>query len=371
MNGGMTAFWVVAALLVAGALAFVLPPLLRSRAREARPSRSAVNVDLYRGQLAELERERAAGALSEAQYREGRQEIERRLLEDVAPADSRPAGAPSRRIAVALGVLVPMAAVLLYAALGNFAALDPRAAQQAAAPQLTRGQIVAMVERLAQRLQQRPDDVEGWQLLARSLAALGRHQESAKAYAHLLALAPEDIESLARAGSVEFELKNFAAAAKYWERILALVPADSEFAGSVRESIAEARSATRSASVKPAEKGSAGKAITGIVKISPQLAAQVSPGDTLFVFARPAEGSRMPLAIVRAKAGELPYRFRLDDSQAMAPGRTLSSQSRVVVGARISKSGNAAPQAGDLQVASAPVAPGTRDLEVVIDQVVK
>jgi cytochrome c-type biogenesis protein CcmH len=91
----------------------------------------------------------------------------------------------------------------------------------------------------------------------------------------------------------------------------------------------------------------------------------------LFVFARPAEGSRMPLAIVRAKAGELPYEFRLDDSQAMTANARLSGQAQVVVGARISKTGNAMAQPGDLFGASSPVAPGASGLALVIDQVQK
>ena len=113
------------------------------------------------------------------------------------------------------------------------------------------------------------------------------------------------------------------------------------------------------------------KAITGTVTLAQSLASQVEPGDTLFVFARPVKGPPMPVAIQRVAASQLPFRFRLDDSEAMAAGGKLSKQAEVVVGARISKSGNALPQPGDLEGASARVAPGTRDLQLSIDRVVR
>ncbi|MDE2148070.1 MAG: c-type cytochrome biogenesis protein CcmI, partial [Burkholderiales bacterium] len=105
--------------------------------------------------------------------------------------------------------------------------------------------------------------------------------------------------------------------------------------------------------------------------LAPALQSRVSPGDTLFVYARAANGPRMPLAILRKKAGDLPLDFSLDDSMAMSPAATLSSAAQVVVGARISKSGNAMPAPGDLEVLSEPVAVGTHGLKLQIDQVVR
>lgn len=416
----MTAFWLVAALLVGAGLLFLLPPLLRSRARAAGTDRNVENARLYRGQLAELERELAEGNLREEQYRESKLEIERRLLEDVDPdAPGAVLAAPSRRTALAVGAIVPLVAVLGYLLVGTPAALDPQArAAPDAAHAVTPDQIAAMVDRLAEKLKDKPDNAEGWAMLARSYNMLGRFDQSAQAYAHVVKLVPDDaglladyadalgmargrkldgepfaivmralkadpnhVKSLALAGSAEFERRNFAAAAGYWERIVPLVGADSEYGRSIQASIDEARGlgklpavsaakAPKSASAKaPAEVRES--AIAGTVRLAPALASRVAPGDTLFIFARPAQGARMPLAIVRAKAGELPFTFRLDDSQAMTPDSRLSGQSSVVVSARISKSGNAAAQPGDLQGSSQPLAPGASGLEVVIDQVQK
>jgi cytochrome c-type biogenesis protein CcmH len=101
------------------------------------------------------------------------------------------------------------------------------------------------------------------------------------------------------------------------------------------------------------------------------MAKQAKPEDTVFVFARPAEGARMPLAILRKQVKDLPLQFTLDDSMAMSPANALSGASKVVVGARVSKSGNAMPQPGDLSGQSAPVSVGASGLQIEIREAVK
>lgn len=110
-------------------------------------------------------------------------------------------------------------------------------------------------------------------------------------------------------------------------------------------------------------------AISGTARLAPALASKLAPGDALFIFARAAEGARTPLAVVRVRARDLPYEFRLDDSQALTANARVSAQGSVIVTARISKSGNAIAEPGDLQGSSKPVAPGATGLELVIDQV--
>jgi cytochrome c-type biogenesis protein CcmH len=106
------------------------------------------------------------------------------------------------------------------------------------------------------------------------------------------------------------------------------------------------------------------------VSLSSALAAKVDPQDTVFVFARAVDGPRMPLAIVRKQVKDLPLNFTLDDSMAMTPATKISSMQRVIVGARVSKRGEATPQPGDLQGQSPPVSPGARGLKIEISQVV-
>jgi cytochrome c-type biogenesis protein CcmH len=109
--------------------------------------------------------------------------------------------------------------------------------------------------------------------------------------------------------------------------------------------------------------------VGGVVNLSDAIKAKASPTDTVFIFARPAEGSRMPLALTQVKVSELPAKFTLDDTMAMSRDMKLSTVSSVVVGARVSKSGRPMPSSGDLEGLSKPVAVGTRDVAVTIDRV--
>ncbi|MGH8745641.1 MAG: c-type cytochrome biogenesis protein CcmI, partial [Burkholderiales bacterium] len=351
--------------------------------------------------------------------REERQEIERRLLEDVPPRAPGAPGAPggnraARLAALVVSIALPLVAVLGYLRFGDLQALNPVLRQDG--PSITPAQIAEMVDKLAQRLKQNPDDATGWTMLGRSYAVLGRFQDSAAAFARALGLTgddaglladyadalamarggtlageptqiiqrglkidPKNVKLLALAGSAEFAQKNYARAVRYWERSLPQIAPGSDFRRAVESSIAQARKAGNLPAPADEKIGTPlnsktaanAKAITGVVKLAPGLASQVEPGDTLFVFARPAGGARMPVAILRVAASRLPYEFRLDDSQAMAAGSKLSGQAEVVVGARVSKSGNALPQPGDLEAASARAAPGASGLELSIDRVVR
>ena len=180
----MTQFAIYAALLVAVTVVFVLPPLwLGLRAPTPRADRKAANLGIFRDQLAELEREKAEGTLAEADFEQARRELQRRLLEEVdGNAADTPSGnhAPSRKTAIALLVLLPVAALAGYTLLGTPRALDP--AQTAAQPKMSPEQISSMVDRLAERMRANPDDPKGWLMLARSYKVLGRYAEAAAAY---------------------------------------------------------------------------------------------------------------------------------------------------------------------------------------------
>jgi cytochrome c-type biogenesis protein CcmH len=195
------------------------------------------------------------------------------------------------------------------------------------------------------------------------------------------------MKALSLAGSAAFDRSDYATAVKHWERVAVLAAPDSPWLPRVRESIAEARArggmppaaevaaapAAQAAPSASAAAGTPGATVRGTVTLAAALRAKAAPEDTVFVFARPAEGPRMPLAIVRKQVKDLPFEFVLDDSSAMSPASRLSTQTRVVVNARISKSGDAMPQPGDLSGQSAPVVldpKGNTGLQVEISQVV-
>jgi cytochrome c-type biogenesis protein CcmH len=407
----VTVFWSIAALLAAVAIAFVLPTLLGRRRAAGAATSAAANVAIHRDQLKELDADLAAGTLSPEQRDEARREIEQRLLDDVRTGDgTRATAASGRRMAMAVAAAVPIAALLLYFAVGNPAALAPGAAA-GEGHGITREQIEGMVERLAARMKENPEDAEGWTMLGRSYAVIDRYAEAAVAYANAvkrsepdaqlladyadaLAMAqgrnlrgeperliaqalkvdPQNVKALMLAGTVAFEKKDFKGAIAYWERILKALPPDSPIADSVRDSIADARKFAGTAKASPSAKPGATAAaasVSGTVRLAPGVAAKASPDDTVFIFARPAEGPRMPLAVMRKRVRDLPTAFTLDDSMAMTPAAKLSNHAQVVVGARVSKSGNPAAQPGDLEGLSAQVKPGATGIAVVIGSEVR
>jgi cytochrome c-type biogenesis protein CcmH len=296
---------------------------------------------------------------------------------------------PPALVAGGLGLAIALAA------LGVYFFVDWRTPARPA-PQHAMG---PMVDRLAARLRQSPQDVQGWAMLGRSYQVMGRFAEASAAfgeavqrapgdaqlladYADVLAIKqgrklageperliaralqadPENLKALALAGTIAFDGKDYAGALLHWERMARNAAPGTEAARMARGNVDQARALLGSRRAP---------GIHGVVRIAPQLASRLAPGDTVFVYARAAEGPRMPLAVVRKQAGELPAAFVLDDSMAMAPERKLSSVSQVVVAARVSRSGQAAARTGDLEGQSRPVSPATQNVEVVIDREVR
>ncbi len=293
------------------------------------------------------------------------------------------------------------------------------------APPHSRGaQLETLVKQLQERLEKSPADHEGWSLLGRSQMALGRFAEAAAAYEKAIALKPDDpatltdradalgvlngrslegeparllekalkidprhIKALVLVGTMEFQRGNYVAAQKRWQEVVNIGPAGDGLVELAREGVSQAaarqgaaappQAQARPQGQAPAPGGPVGAAqaadkgpgITGTVRLSAALKAQASPNDTVFIFARAAGGGGMPLAIVQKRVADLPAEFSLDDTQAMSPASKLSGASQVVVTARVSKSGQATPQAGDLEGASAAVSPGARGIVVEISNV--
>jgi len=396
----VTTFLLLAALFAAVALAFVLPPLLRAARPAAEAARGEANALIYREQLVELRAERERGAMGEEPFQRAMRELERRIVAEAGTSASAAQQGPHALAAVLVALAIPLIAGVGYWHLGAPFALQPGATEALAPPRP--GELEEMVEKLSNQLQKSPGDAEGWALLARSLAALGQHERAAQSFSRAAQLLPNDanvladyadalavtrgrqlagepmqlvrralaadpqhLKALALAGAGEFQAGEHAAAAGHWRQVLALLPPDSEFARQLQGSLQQAEQmAAKGPTTKPA-------VLRGTVSLDPKVAAAAAPGDTVFVIARPAEGGRMPLAVARTTVSALPYRFALDDSMAMDPDLKLSKQSRVLVVARVSKSGLPASQRGDLEGVSQPVAPTASGLEVVISKTIE
>jgi cytochrome c-type biogenesis protein CcmH len=418
-------FWFVAWAMTLLVMGLLLRPLLKRQEPTNREEKDKV-LPVYRQQFFELEQDRKNAMLTDEQYEQSKRELERRLLDEAGSTEISPPDGSwllnSRAIVVALAVVLPAAGGLLYWTLGNPQAivlsslpLQGGSAVSGDAHQTSEG-LEALSERLKRRLEQNPNDGVGWALLARSYVEIGRHADAVLIYEKAMKLIPDDpqllvdyadalgvvngrklagksetlvrqalkvdpdnVKALMLAGTVAFDRRDFGQAAQYWERANANLPADAE-ADVRRELISEIAEAKELAGGKPATAKAVGvsdpvtrpsrktAAISGTVSLAPRLAAKGDPPSALFVFARAMNGPAMPVSIVRALKQELPFTFRLDDSTSPMPTRKLSDMDSVVIVARLSRSGQAMPQSGDLEGASQPVKPGDSSVAVVIDR---
>lgn len=375
-------FLIAIAALCIVAMTPILLPLLRVQTEDD----SSRNARKQRDALAAA---RAADVLSQAEY-----EAKFAAL----PAPTSPATRPARPLALALVVIVPMAALLIYRDLGEPRALDQQALVASVAAPTPAPDLASAVAGLEQRLADTPNDIEGLRLLARGYQSMQRFADARDTLAKVRALAADDLdiqveyaEALALAGPnrmfdgdsqrlIEAALAvnpdhqrglwlagisamqrdDKPQAIAYWQRLLQQLPADSEVHASVSAQIRELGGDVPAPTVAATPADTAAPAAVTVanaiklnVRVAAALATKVAPGDIVYVFARAAEGPKMPLAISRFAASELPKSVTLDDSMGMMPTLKLSQQEKIVVGARISRSGNATPQSGDFEVLTA------------------
>ncbi|HID49783.1 MAG TPA: c-type cytochrome biogenesis protein CcmI [Chromatiales bacterium] len=412
----MTTFWIMAALMLLAALGLLAPPLLgRGRVREQ--DWDAQNVRIARERLQELEAEFGRGALSQADYESARQELEQALLVDVEDAGEARAPAAPRSGRVTLLVLlvaIPALTVWGYLQLGSprlVSETTPIAANQghpAGGATEQTANFEDMVAKLAERLVQEPDNAEGWFMLGRSYMTLGRYAEAAEAfrranglvpgnanillrYADALAMAqggkisgppfelikqalkasPDDPTALWMAGIGYEEAGDYEQAVRHWRRLLTHLQDDPASARDVQKLIAEAeaRLGRKVEAARADSPDAVPAAIRVRVELDPALRDRVKPDDTVFVFARALSGPPMPLAAVRRQVRDLPLEVTLDDAMAMMPQLKLSGFPEVRLSARISRTGNALAEKGDLEGEVAPVDSATRDtIRILIDR---
>lgn len=284
----MILFWLICAGLAAIALAFVLPTLLQRAAADNENNKTEANVEIYRDQLRELEADLANGIVSPEQYRQDRDEIERRLLDDVADSSElrkQASPAPSQKAVVyAVAFGIPVVAVVLYLLIGTSAALSGVPPQTATtgnvdAARMTQQGIEANVAVLAKRLEQNPNDADGWTMLGRSYITLEKYREASDAYAKASALksqdadilvqyafalamannrqlqgqptdlikralqiSPENPQALELAGEAEFEARNYKQAIAHWQKVLEKSSGNAQLTKAISERINEAKS---------------------------------------------------------------------------------------------------------------------------------
>jgi cytochrome c-type biogenesis protein CcmH len=406
----------------------------------------STDLSTLRRQLQQLKELNEAGVISAEQFEESRAPLERRVVELVmagatelpvaATASAAVAAAANETRKVSRWLLAGIAVVVVAIAAGGYywsghaeqivaGSESGTGAATAGAPdgkphEINAAQIEKMVDGLASKLKENPNDAVGWGMLARSYVHLGKFKEAAAAYQQAVKLTPNDASLLAdyadtlaeTSGSLEgepikwvekalkldpnnlgalelsanaaYNRKDYGGAVKFLEKMIQVGPKEAGFIKQVGAKIEAARqigklppskaveNATAALSTeKPVAASIPGGSISGRVSLSPALAKLASPDDTLFISARAVSGSPMPLAIVRKQVKDLPFDFSLDDSNSMSPDAKLSNAQKVLVVARISKSGQAMTQPGDLRGQSEPVSVGASKLNIEIGELVK
>jgi cytochrome c-type biogenesis protein CcmH len=453
----MTIFWILAAGLACLAVLFAIAPLLSPDTAANDVDQDELNLALFKQQLAELDADLGAGKLDQSQYESARRDLEREVLHDVSNGSSAQAASvtamlPGPRVTMlALALAVPASALVLYLAIGE-QHIIPRLASGAgavSAPGHTGGAdlppLEELVTRLEQRMQQTPEDAEGWMMLGRTYFATGNTQKAETALARAYELTPDDAqvvlayaetiaanndnnlegrpaelisEALKAApnsatarwlsGMVAYQRGQFTAAAVAWKQTLSQLDPSGEDAAELRQLIdeaeqragvpPEARQLAQADSIPPIDAGEDSGAasetptegpasapapeasdtavadtnsgITVEVALAPELAERAAPDATVFVYAKAAAGPPMPLAVQRVTVADLPLTLTLDDSMAMMPAMRLSGFPEVVVGARVSASGQATPQSGDIEGETGPIASSTAaPVRVQIDSI--
>jgi cytochrome c-type biogenesis protein CcmH len=415
--------FIVSALALTAVVVLILMWSLLRTQGSPQPNLAQANQQVYRQQLKDLEKEHAQGGLSPADFDSARTELLGRMLEDTAQTDAPDAIKPPRTLvsAMVLAVFLPVAAMSTYMWLGEVEGLNPAVAS--AEEKDKHPDLEAMATSLAHKLESDSGNAQRWVMLGRTYRALNQYDKALPAYQKALSLGADDDIALERAevlaqhnggefkgepwavirqvlaknarhfsglllaGSASYAQGDYKSAIRYWQQARdQLEEGDEEIQGieialnKARDKAGEpvvasksvlastASPQTASSSSAAAASVAAGTGVAGRVSVDPALKASMSPSDVVFVYATPTDGQKMPLAILRKTAADLPFDFVLDDSTAMSPDRKLSSQAQVVLKVRISKTGEAMTRAGDWIGVIDAVSVGARNVRLVVNR---
>lgn len=385
---------------------------------------------VFKAQVADLELERSRGLITEEEFAQAHDELARRLLEDTSVTspvqEPTPLAGPKayryKWLMVSLSVFLFAASLGLYLTIGQPLALDPQtlvdgvrdegdfnAAQHARSPEM----LAKMAQEMQERVSKEPNSVEAWTLLARVQRARENFSEANEAFKKSLSLSrnddvaieraevlammnqgrfegesmqiiegvlkadPDQANALLLAGSAAFSQGKYTLALERWTRVKKQLDPNSPEAQSLDQVIALSQEKlgiqqpSAPAKEKVVASNNANASIKGQVVLAESILGQVNKGDSVFVYATDPQGSRMPIAILKTTASALPLSFELNDELAMSPERKLSQFKQVLVHVRISKSGQAMPQAEDWGLTTGPVAVGAKNMQLKIEGLYK
>ncbi|MCU7881298.1 MAG: c-type cytochrome biogenesis protein CcmI [Candidatus Thiodiazotropha sp. (ex Lucinoma aequizonata)] len=428
----MTLFWIITAGLIVLAMAFVALPLLRKHV-ETGVTTNELNLSVFKQQLAELDADLEVGILEQNCYDAARKDLEKELLTDISSERTTTETAVSGRNMALSALLIPLVAVFLYQTIGSPEIIQHLAEQPGGMPtkaSLQQSQpgntqnlppMGELVKRLAAKMQEQPDNQEGWVMLGRSYIAMNNSSAAINAYERAIQLNDQNValllaysEAIAStngndfsgraapmidkayqlepnnpnvlwiSGILAYQRSEFKSAIERWEALKVTLQPQSAKLEPVNDALDDVRSKLALApdegslpTIVQAKKPDSSKPVTDSSKslqveisLSPELQAKAKAGDLVFVYAKALSGPPMPLAAVRKKVSDLPLSIELDDSMAMIPQMKLSGFPEVIVGARVSLSANPSAQNGDLEGEIKPVSPGQSEtVRVVINSI--
>jgi cytochrome c-type biogenesis protein CcmH len=394
----MTNFFIPAFLLLVLVLLLVLRPFLFPTKVQA-TSRRQMNAAIYREELDKLEVERNTGLITEADYEIAHAEMRQRLFQDTTEEDDLATLGSTKKTAIGICVFIVVISSGLYFSFGDVY----RVAQKNSETPISQEGVEKMVTEFAAKMEKDPSNLQGWVMLARSYRILGRNEDAVKAYERAgsfvdsdpqlladyadtlaanangnfagkplslinqaLKLDPNNLMALWLSGTAAFNANNYRSAVQTWEKLALQLPPNSEEMKMIEGSIAEARS--KGGLAPKATIISSAKEISGQIELAGDMKSKVKQGDTVMVIARQV-GERMPVAVLKIPVAQFPMSFVLNDTLAMNPSAPLSKLTEVSIEVRISKTGMAKPETGDLISAVKTIKVGTENVRLLVDQV--
>ena len=398
----MILFLIIAVVLIGIGTTLLLLPFFRTAKQDSNSietPQSQTSLSILQENLSQLKVEHQMGQLTDEDFAKQQEELEKRTLDEVISDPQQNIALVNnsvKKLPIFLAIFIPLAVVGMYFITGNPSAIDPPIDPQ-------EQEILQMAKQLEDRLKTDPNNAQGWVFLARTYGALNRLTDAKNAFNKALTLDPKNSDTLADLadlvayenksmngqaldlidqslaanpknpkalalkGTAAFEKGDYASAIKNWELAIPnLGPNEAAFAQGLNASIAEAKNL-----LKPNQASAINPALTisGKVMITPGLQGQISPTDIVFIYAKAIEGPKLPLAIIKSTAGQLPTTFILSDEQSMSPQFKLSQFKEVSLTARVSKSGNAIPEKGDLIGFIPKLKIGEKNIQLIIQDV--
>lgn len=394
----MTNFFIPAFLLLVLVLLLLLRPFLFPAKVQA-TSRRQMNAAIYREELDKLEAERNTGLITEADYEIAHSEMRQRLFQDTNEEDDLATLGSTKKTAIGICIFIVLISSSLYFSFGDVY----RVAQKNSETPMNQEGVEKMVTEFAAKMEKDPSNLQGWVMLARSYRILGRNEDAVKAYERAgsfvdsdpqlladyadtlaanangnfagkplrlinqaLKLDPNNLMALWLSGTAAFSTGNYRSAVQTWEKLASQLPPNSEEIKMIEGSIAEARS--KGGLAPKATIISSAKTISGQIELASDLKSKVKQGDTVMVIARQV-GERMPVAVLKIPVAQFPMSFVLNDALAMNPNAPLSKLTEVSIEVRISKTGMAKPETGDLISAAKTIKVGAENVRLLVDQV--